>query len=67
MEDADLELAIEGVLWGAFGTSGQRCTATSRVVVHRKVAKKFTSMLVDREQSDCGSARDSKKRPTSVR
>ena len=48
MEDADLELALEGVLWGAFGTTGQRCTATSRVVVHRKVAKKFTSMLVDR-------------------
>ena len=48
MEDADLELALEGVLWGAFGTSGQRCTAASRVVVHRKVAKKFTSMLVDR-------------------
>ena len=48
MEDADLDLALEGVLWGAFGTTGQRCTATSRVVVHRKVAKKFTSMLVNR-------------------
>jgi aldehyde dehydrogenase (NAD+) len=48
MEDADLNLALEAVLWGAFGTSGQRCTAASRVVVHRKVAKKFTSMLVDR-------------------
>lgn len=48
MEDADLELALEGVLWGAFGTTGQRCTATSRVVVHRKVAKKFTNMLADR-------------------
>ena len=48
MDDADLELALEGVLWGAFGTTGQRCTATSRVVVHRKVAKKFTSMLADR-------------------
>ena len=47
MEDADLELAVEGVLWGAFGTSGQRCTAASRVVVHKKVAKKFTSMLVE--------------------
>jgi aldehyde dehydrogenase (NAD+) len=46
MEDADLDLAVEGVLWGAFGTSGQRCTAASRVVVHKKVAKKFTSMLV---------------------
>jgi alpha-ketoglutaric semialdehyde dehydrogenase len=48
MEDADLDLALEGVLWGAFGTTGQRCTATSRVVVHRKVARKFTSMLADR-------------------
>jgi len=48
LDDADLELALEGVLWGAFGTTGQRCTATSRVVVHRKLAKKFTSMLVDR-------------------
>ena len=47
MEDADLDLAVEGVLWGAFGTSGQRCTAASRVVVHKKVAKKFTQMLVD--------------------
>jgi len=48
MEDADLDLALEGVLWGAFGTTGQRCTAASRVVVHRKVAKKFTSMLANR-------------------
>ena len=48
MEDADLELALEGVLWGAFGTTGQRCTAASRVVVHRKVAKKFIGMLIDR-------------------
>jgi aldehyde dehydrogenase (NAD+) len=47
MEDADIELAVEGVLWGAFGTSGQRCTAASRVVVHKKVAKKFTSLLVE--------------------
>ncbi|HKQ04699.1 MAG TPA: aldehyde dehydrogenase family protein [Blastocatellia bacterium] len=51
MEDADLELAVEGVLWGAFGTSGQRCTAASRVVVHKKVAKKFTSLLVDGAKS----------------
>src|SRR5689334_18631806 len=48
MEDADLELALDGVLWGGFGTTGQRCTAASRVVVHRKVAKKFTGMMVDR-------------------
>jgi aldehyde dehydrogenase (NAD+) len=48
MEDADIDLAVEGVLWGAFGTSGQRCTAASRVVVHKKVAKKFTTLLVER-------------------
>jgi len=48
MEDADLDLAVDGVLWGAFGTSGQRCTAASRVVVHKKVARKFTNMLVER-------------------
>jgi len=48
MEDADLDLALEGVLWGAFGTTGQRCTATSRVVVHKRVAKKFAGMLANR-------------------
>ena len=48
MDDADLDLALEGVLWGAFGTTGQRCTAASRVVVHKKVAKKFAGMLADR-------------------
>jgi len=45
MDDADLSLALEGVLWGAFGTSGQRCTAASRVVVHEKVCDEFTAML----------------------
>lgn len=48
MDDADLELAVEGVLFGAFGTTGQRCTACSRVVVHKKVAKKFTDLLIAR-------------------
>src|SRR5262245_4319302 len=48
MEDADLDLAVEGVLWGAFGTTGQRRTAESRVVGHRRVAKKFTGILTDR-------------------
>jgi len=50
MEDADLDLAIEGALWGAFGTTGQRCTATSRLIVHRDVAKKVTDALVERAQ-----------------
>ncbi len=51
MEDADLKLAVEGAVWGAFGTSGQRCTASSRVVVHKKVYKKFTQMLVERAKN----------------
>ena len=50
MEDADLELAVEGALWGAFGTTGQRCTATSRLIVHRDVAKKVTDALVARAE-----------------
>ena len=51
MDDADLDLAVEGVLFGAFGTTGQRCTACSRVVVHKKVAKKFTDLLVTRTKA----------------
>ena len=41
MDDAHLELAVEGCLWGGFGTTGQRCTAASRVVVHEKVYDEF--------------------------
>jgi len=47
MEDADLNLALEGALWGAFGTTGQRCTATSRVILHRDIKKQFTEALVE--------------------
>ena len=47
MDDANLDLALEGVLWGAFGTTGQRCTATSRLIIHEKVYDKFVSMVVD--------------------
>ena len=47
-ETADVDLAVEGAVWGAFGTSGQRCTASSRVVVHRKVYKKFAQKLAAR-------------------
>ncbi len=46
MDDADLKLALNGVIWGAFGTTGQRCTATSRVIIHKKVRKKFESLLI---------------------
>src|SRR5512139_1505856 len=41
MDDADLDLAVEGAIWGGFGTTGQRCTAASRIVIHRKVYRKF--------------------------
>ena len=45
MDDAKLELAVEGTIWGGFGTTGQRCTATSRVVAHEAVYNKFLDML----------------------
>jgi alpha-ketoglutaric semialdehyde dehydrogenase len=51
MEDADVDLAVEGALWGAFGTTGQRCTATSRLIVHRDVAKTITDALMARAQA----------------
>jgi aldehyde dehydrogenase (NAD+) len=46
MDDADVDNAVEGSLWGAFGTSGQRCTASSRLIVHKKIYKKFCEKLV---------------------
>lgn len=48
MDDADLDLAVDGVLCGAFSISGQRCTATSRVIVHEKVYDKFLDKLITR-------------------
>ena len=48
MDDADLDLATDGILWSAFGTSGQRCTAASRVVAHRSVQKELVDRLVSR-------------------
>jgi aldehyde dehydrogenase (NAD+) len=50
LEDGDLDLALEGALWGAFGTTGQRCTATSRLIVHRQIVEKLTDMMVARAQ-----------------
>ena len=50
MDDADLDLALEGVLWGAFGTTGQRCTATSRLILHEKIHDRFLKTLVDRAE-----------------
>lgn len=48
LADADLDLAVDSILWGAFGTSGQRCTATSRIIVHQEVKEKLEQKLVDR-------------------
>ncbi len=48
MEDADLTLALDGVLFGAFGTSGQRCTATSRLILHEAVYDRFLDLLLKR-------------------
>ena len=48
MDDANLELAVEGAVWGGFGTSGQRCTAASRVAVHKKVYKEFLDRFAER-------------------
>src|SRR6185369_3208091 len=50
MDDADLELALEGALWGGFGTSGQRCTAASRVIVHEQVYEHFVALLAGRAE-----------------
>ncbi len=47
MDDADLDLAVDGILWSAFGTSGQRCTAASRVIVHEAVYGALQSKLVE--------------------
>ena len=51
MEDANLELALEGVLFGAFGTAGQRCTATSRLILHEPIYDRFMEMLVARTEA----------------
>jgi aldehyde dehydrogenase (NAD+) len=48
LDDADIPLAVEGALWAAFGTSGQRCTAASRMIVDRKVERDFTDLLAER-------------------
>ena len=47
MDDADLDLAVSGALWGGFGTSGQRCTAASRLIVHEAIHDRFVARLID--------------------
>ena len=50
MDDADLDLAVDGIVWSAFGTAGQRCTAASRVIVHRKAYDELQRKLVARAE-----------------
>jgi aldehyde dehydrogenase (NAD+) len=59
MDDADIDLAVEGILWSAYGTTGQRCTACSRVIVHSAARKKLMEKLVPRiEQLRLGNGLD---------
>src|ERR1700683_2065064 len=51
MDDANLDLAVDGALWGGFGTSGQRCTAASRVAVHKKVYGEFVAKFTERAKA----------------
>ena len=51
MDDADLDLALEGALWGAFGTTGQRCTATSRLILQKGIHDRFLSLLIDKAKA----------------
>jgi len=51
MDDANLDLAVEGAVWGGFGTSGQRCTAASRIAVHKKVYKEFLDRFASRTKA----------------
>ncbi len=50
MDDANLELALDGILWGAFGTTGQRCTATSRLILQEGIYRNFIDMLTTRTE-----------------
>jgi len=51
MDDADVDLAVHGAIWGGFGTTGQRCTAASRVVLHRAIRKEFTQKFIRRARA----------------
>src|SRR5690606_34472874 len=59
MDDADLNLAVEGIIWSAFGTSGQRCTACSRVIVHEDVKEALEErLLAEMEKLTIGNGLD---------
>lgn len=51
LDDANLDLAVDGALWGAFGTSGQRCTASSRLIVQKGILPEFTRRMVERAKA----------------
>lgn len=51
MDDADLDLAVDGIVWGAFGTTGQRCTAASRVIAHEKIITELQEKLIKRTKA----------------
>ena len=51
MDDARLDLAVDGAIWGGFGTTGQRCTAASRVAVHKRVYKEFVERFAERAKA----------------
>jgi len=51
MDDAKIDLAVEGAIWGGFGTTGQRCTAASRVIAHKKIIKEFIDKFVSRAKT----------------
>ncbi len=51
MEDANLDLAVDGAVWGGFGTTGQRCTAASRIAVHKGIYKEFLERFVARTKA----------------
>lgn len=51
MDDANLDLAVDGALWGGFGTTGQRCTAASRLIVHERIYDEFLNRLLPRVRS----------------
>lgn len=51
MDDADVTLAANAIAWGAFGTTGQRCTATSRVIVHERIHDELVKLVVQRAQA----------------
>jgi acyl-CoA reductase-like NAD-dependent aldehyde dehydrogenase len=51
MDDANIDLAVDGAIWGGFGTTGQRCTAASRLAVHKKVYTEFVDKFIQRAKA----------------